>query len=80
MCRGMQRNGKVYGFAHQEYPNPAGTSFFSYNQDPTTGKLTPTAVREVDWSKWGGLWTPCAGSVTPWDTHLGGNVPVAFLH
>jgi uncharacterized protein len=25
----------------------------------------------VDWSEWGGLWLPCAGSVTPWGTHLG---------
>lgn len=22
-------------------------------------------------SAWGGLWTPCAGSVTPWNTHIG---------
>lgn len=22
-------------------------------------------------SDWGGLWTPCAGSVTPWNTHIG---------
>ncbi len=25
----------------------------------------------VDFSKLGGLWVPCAGSVTPWGTHLG---------
>jgi hypothetical protein len=27
--------------------------------------------RAMDWSKYGGLWTPCAGSVTPWQTHFG---------
>jgi hypothetical protein len=26
----------------------------------------------MDWSKYDGLWVPCAGSVTPWKTHLGG--------
>lgn len=25
----------------------------------------------VDWSDHEGLWTPCSGSVTPWNTHLG---------
>jgi hypothetical protein len=28
-------------------------------------------LQPVDWSEWGGLWLPCAGSVTPWGTHLG---------
>jgi hypothetical protein len=31
-----------------------------------------TGGQPVDWSAWGGLWTPCAGSVTPWNTRLGG--------
>lgn len=25
----------------------------------------------MDWSEYGGLWVPCAGSVTPWKSHLG---------
>ena len=28
-------------------------------------------TKPVDFSASGGLWTPCAGSVTPWQTHLG---------
>lgn len=28
-------------------------------------------ARNADWSMYGGLWAPCAGSVTPWNTHLG---------
>jgi len=30
-----------------------------------------TNLKEVDFSSQGGVWTPCAGSVTPWQTHLG---------
>lgn len=32
------------------------------------------ALQPVDFSKWGGLWLPCAGSLTPWGTHLGSEV------
>ena len=28
-------------------------------------------TKPLDFSAHGGLWTPCAGSVTPWETHLG---------
>jgi len=28
-------------------------------------------TRPLDFSAHGGLWVPCAGSVTPWETHLG---------
>lgn len=30
-----------------------------------------TAHRPIDWSEYGGVWVPCAGSVTPWQTHFG---------
>jgi secreted PhoX family phosphatase len=35
------------------------------------GKLTATKVRPIDFSGVHGLWIPCAGSQTPWNTHLG---------
>lgn len=35
------------------------------------GNLTPVSTRPLDFSAVGGLWKPCAGSVTPWNTHLG---------
>ena len=28
-------------------------------------------TKPLDFSAHGGVWTPCAGSVTPWETHLG---------
>lgn len=28
-------------------------------------------LSNIDWSESHGLWNPCAGSVSPWGTHLG---------
>ncbi len=35
------------------------------------GKLTATKVRPIDFSGVNGIWIPCFGSQTPWNTHLG---------
>ncbi|HET9157775.1 MAG TPA: alkaline phosphatase PhoX [Myxococcaceae bacterium] len=35
------------------------------------GKLSVTSTKPIDFSSVDGLWTPCAGSITPWNTHLG---------
>jgi secreted PhoX family phosphatase len=35
------------------------------------GDLVATAQRPIDFSTVHGLWTPCFGSQTPWNTHLG---------
>lgn len=35
------------------------------------GKLTATKVRPIDFSQVNGIWIPCFGSQTPWNTHLG---------
>jgi len=37
----------------------------------TDGKLTVKSQRPIDFSSVDGLWIPCAGSQTPWNTHLG---------
>lgn len=52
-------------------PVPAVMDHIKISQDKATGKLTVTSIGSVDWSAWDGLWVPCAGSVTPWGTHLG---------
>ena len=41
------------------------------SQDKETGLLSAVSTKNIDFSKFGGLWVPCAGSVTPWNTHLG---------
>lgn len=35
------------------------------------GKLTATKVKPIDFSGVNGIWIPCFGSQTPWNTHLG---------
>ena len=37
----------------------------------TDGELVASAQRPIDFSAVGGLWIPCFGSQTPWNTHLG---------
>jgi len=36
------------------------------------GALTAQSVHPIDFSGVDGLWIPCAGGPTPWNTHLGG--------
>ena len=61
---------KLYSVTHFE-SRPGGLYLTELNQDKATGKLTPVSTRPIDMSSVGGLWVPCAGSVTPWNTHLG---------
>ncbi|MGO0062711.1 PhoX family protein [Brevibacillus fluminis] len=49
---------------------PASVSVTTINQDKKTGKLTATDLKKVDFSSVDGLWIPCNGSLTPWNTHL----------
>lgn len=35
------------------------------------GQLTATKVKPIDFSGVNGIWIPCFGSQTPWNTHLG---------
>jgi len=44
----------------------------SIKQDTKNGKLKAVDQYPIDFSKVGGIWIPCAGSQTPWNTHLGG--------
>ena len=39
--------------------------------DPATGKLTVVDIKAIDFSAVHGIWKPCAGLLTPWNTHLG---------
>lgn len=50
---------------------PAATYLSELSAD-AAGKLTPLTTRPLDFSEVAGYWNPCAGSVTPWGTHLGG--------
>ncbi|MGB8313394.1 MAG: alkaline phosphatase PhoX [Aestuariivirga sp.] len=61
--------GKIYSITHFE-SRPAAM-YLSEITQAADGTLTPVSTRAIDFSVLGGLWNPCAGSVTPWNTHLG---------
>ena len=50
---------------------PGAMYLTELSQDSATGLLTPVSTRNIDFSGIYGGWVHCAGSVTPWQTHLG---------
>jgi uncharacterized protein len=50
---------------------PKSMMLNTVEQDKETGALTVTDMKPIDFSADGGIWTPCAGSLSPWNTHLG---------
>jgi hypothetical protein len=49
---------------------PAAMFVTSLTQDPATGALSATATRSLDMASVDGFWYSCAGSKSPWGTHL----------
>ena len=66
----LQKDGKLFVVSHFE-TRPASIYVTQVERDAKNGKLKAIDTRPVDFSADGGLWVPCAGSVTPWGTHLG---------
>lgn len=67
----LEKDGKLYSVVQFEAPNPGTTYWMELSQDATTGLLSIVKAAPVDFSRLGGCWIPCAGSKTPWETHLG---------
>lgn len=75
--------GTPYLVTHFEYVNldSAGASWYGklpatmtvakLSQSTTDGKFSVASIKPVDFSAVNGLWIPCAGSRSPWNTHLG---------
>ncbi|MCK9389313.1 MAG: DUF839 domain-containing protein [Sulfuritalea sp.] len=75
--------GTPYLVTHFEYENVDSTGAAGYGKIPmlmtvaklvqnsTDGKFTVDSIKQVDFSAVNGLWIPCAGSRSPWNTHLG---------
>jgi uncharacterized protein len=40
-------------------------------QNERSGELKTTSLKNIDMRDVAGLWIPCAGSLSPWNTHLG---------
>lgn len=62
-------DGQIFMITHFESV-PASMYLTKLTQDKH-GTLTATDTKNIDFSSLGGLWIPCAGSVSPWGTHLG---------
>jgi secreted PhoX family phosphatase len=79
----MNIGGTPYLVTHFEYENldSAGNNMYGklpmtmtlakLSQSKTDGSFTVDSVKPVDFSAVNGLWIPCAGSRSPWNTHLG---------
>lgn len=66
----LPRGNRLFNVTHFE-SRPGAMYLTELSQDKNTGLLTPLTTESIDFSAWGGLWVPCAGSVTPWGAHLG---------
>jgi hypothetical protein len=61
--------GRLYLVSHFE-TRPAAM-YLTLLQQAVDGTLEPVATRPIDFSAVKGGWVHCAGSVTPWGTHMG---------
>ncbi len=64
-------DGKLYMVSHFENYDVGTMYVTELSQDAATGRLSPVQTRHIDFSHFNGGWIHCAGSVTPWGTHLG---------
>lgn len=61
------------GFTEKDYWSklPATMSLARIDQNKHSGALTVTDYANIAFATVQGLWVPCAGSLSPWNTHLG---------
>jgi secreted PhoX family phosphatase len=64
------KRGGLFMVSHFE-SRPAAMYLTKLHQDRMTGELTAVKTRPLDFSHVNGGWVHCAGSVSPWNTHLG---------
>lgn len=65
----LDKDGQLYVVSHFE-TRPAAV-YVTKVEQADDGILTAVDTQAVDFAADWGLWVPCAGSVTPWGTHLG---------
>ncbi len=51
---------------------PMAVSLATLQQNARSGALSVAQLRDLDVGAARGIWIPCAGSLTPWNTHIGG--------
>lgn len=57
-------------FMVSQFETRPAAMYISELEQSKDGKLTAVSTRNIDMSSVNGLWVPCAGVVTPWNTHL----------
>ncbi len=65
----LPRGNRLFSVTHFE--SRPGAMYVSELTQDAEGNLSYASTKPIDFSGVGGLWVPCAGSVTPWSTHLG---------
>jgi len=59
-------------YAVSQFESAPGAMYLTeLAQDSSNGALSAVSTKALDLSGINGIWTPCAGQVTPWNTHLG---------
>ncbi len=66
----LMKGDKLYNVTHFE--SRPGAMYLTELEQDGNGMLKAKSTKNIDFSAYGGLWVPCAGSVTPWGNHLGG--------
>src|SRR5262245_7072557 len=66
----LEVHGKLFSVAQFE-SQPGAMYLSELEVERATGKLTARSTKPLDLAGIHGIWNPCAGSVTPWKTHLG---------
>ena len=61
---------RIFSFMHFE-ETPGELAMMELTRNDANGALSIVDSDRVNWAKWKGLWNPCAGSVSPWNTHIG---------
>eukprot|EP01023_Acetabularia_acetabulum_P065554 TRINITY_DN869_c1_g1_i5.p1 TRINITY_DN869_c1_g1~~TRINITY_DN869_c1_g1_i5.p1 ORF type:complete len:693 (-),score=160.75 TRINITY_DN869_c1_g1_i5:162-2240(-) len=67
----LQVGDKIFSVVQFEFPMPSAIYIMELDQSDI-GTLTVTGLRYINTTDVGGIWSPCGGSVSPWNTHLGG--------
>ena len=63
--------GQLFGVTHFE-SLPSALYLSRFVQDRRTGAMSVAETRSLRLANIGGIYNPCAGMITPWGTHLGG--------
>jgi len=69
----IKTKGQIYMITQFEAPNPSSMYMVRLTQNSDDGELTMQGDPiPIDTSSAAGLWNMCAGSRSPWNTHIGG--------